>query len=264
MKSAADDISILDLSANAYASLHLAVVCPMANEAETAERFVLDVLSNCRQYPFATVTFHAVLDKASRDGTLDLLRNLARTVPELNVIYAPENANVVDAYRRGYAEAWGRGADWILEIDAGYSHRPDQISRLLDRIPDGIDCVFSTRFARGGTYEGGLSRRYLVSRIGGWLARMLLGVRGTDLTSGFQLFSRTSMQRILDHGLRSQGAFFQTEIKTYLRGMRSAEVPITYRPTAQAVRPSAIQDALLVLLLMFVQRLLPRALSRPE
>jgi dolichol-phosphate mannosyltransferase len=235
-------------------SLSLAVVCPMANEAESAQRFILEVMRYCRPYGFRRLSFVSVLDKVSTDGTLDLLRSLESSIPELRTVYAPDNRCVVDAYCRGYREALALGADWILEMDAGFSHLPDQIPRFLDQIAPDIDCVFATRFAHGGVYEGGIGRRFLVSWIGSSLARTLLGLKLTDLTSGFQLFSRAALQRIVDRGLVSRGPFFQTEIKACLKDLNVREVPISYVPTGQVVRTAALHDALRVLALLFAQR----------
>lgn len=195
-----------------------------------------------------------ILDRASTDGTLDLLRAMQPKCPELNVVYAPENRGVVDAYRRGYHEALQSEADWILEIDAGYSHRPDEIVRYLQHAREGVDCVFGTRFRKGGHFQGGLSRRYLVSRLGGLLARTLLGTNLSDMTSGFQLFRRDALRDILANGLLSRGPFFQTEIKYYARKLSAVEVPITYHPTVSTVRGGAISDALKVLSRLCVSR----------
>src|SRR5688500_10284957 len=107
--------------------VRLGVVCPMANERDTAERFVREVLAACQPFGFASVTFFAVLDRVSRDGTLDLLRALEAEEKSLRVVWAPDNRCVVDAYLRGYREALGAGCDWVLEIDAGYSHQPSDI-----------------------------------------------------------------------------------------------------------------------------------------
>ncbi|MFP5304316.1 MAG: hypothetical protein ACLGI7_00650, partial [Gammaproteobacteria bacterium] len=170
---------------------------------------------------------------------------------------------VVDAYVRGYCEALKSDADWILEIDAGYSHDPGQIPGFLAAMRAGADCVFATRFARGGRYVGGLSRRYLISRGGSWLANLLLGTRLSDMTSGFQLFRRAPLEAILAQGLRSRGPFFQTEMKTHAQGWRIAEVPIDYTPSGQVVRSTALSDALQVLWALFTQRVFRRTAVPP-
>ena len=219
----------------------------MANERACAESFVSEVLSACRTGGFEHPTLFVVLDRASVDGTREILQRVAQQCPELRVVEAQESRGVVDAYRRGYREALAADVDWILEIDAGYSHRPEELGRFLEHTRAGADCVFATRFSRGGRYEGGLSRRYLVSRGGSALARLLLGSKLSDMTSGYQLFSRNALAQILAHGLRSNGPFFQAEMKFHARGLHFREVPITYRPTASAVRRGSIADALRVL-----------------
>jgi len=81
-----------------YSTIKLGIVCPMANERKTAESFVCDVLEKCRKFNFKSVSFFVILDNASKDGTIDIMRNLSKQVYELNVVFAPENQCVVDAY----------------------------------------------------------------------------------------------------------------------------------------------------------------------
>ena len=96
----------------------------MANESETAVAFVDAVLAEVAAYPFASIEFFVVVDRASTDPTREVLEAAARDRPALRVVWAPENRGVADAYVRGYREALAGGCDWILEIDAGFSHRP--------------------------------------------------------------------------------------------------------------------------------------------
>src|ERR1043165_7083071 len=149
--------------------LKLGIVCPMANEEALAEKFVNELLDVCNSAGFALVEMFVVLDKASKDNTLPLLRKLEKQRPQLNVIWAPENRSVVDAYIRGYGEAIKAGCDWILEIDAGYSHQPADVPQFFAAMAEGRDCVFGSRFCDGGSLEGPLKRR-IVSRGGTVLA----------------------------------------------------------------------------------------------
>src|SRR5215207_4140913 len=147
-------------------NVNLGVVCPMANERDTAERFVREVLAACHPFRFKSLTFFAVLDRVSRDGTLDLLRELEATVPQLRVVWAPENRCVVDAYLRGYREALDAGCDWVLEIDAGYSHQPSDIPAFFEKMSEGHDCVFGSRFCPGGRISDSSLKREAISRGG--------------------------------------------------------------------------------------------------
>ncbi len=135
-------------AASICSTMRLGIVCPMANESETAEAFVKAVLSHCGE--FRDVRFFAVIDKVSSDNTLDILQRLAVVAPSVHVLWAPENTCVVDAYVRGYREALAWGADWILEMDAGFSHDPGRMPIFFARMAEGNDCVFGSRFARGG------------------------------------------------------------------------------------------------------------------
>jgi dolichol-phosphate mannosyltransferase len=220
----------------------LGIVCPMANESATAVSFVKDVLEQCRSQSFRSVTFFAVLDNKSRDGTLELLRTLASEQKQLQVVWAPENRCAVDAYLRGYAEAVNAGCDWILEIDAGYSHQPSDIPQFFAKMASGYDCVFGSRFCEGGSMQAPVKRR-VFSRGGTVLANTLLGTKLKDMTSGFEMFSRRALQEVLARGIHSRGHFFQTEIRTHCRNMAVAEVPIQYRLASESVNGAVLKDA---------------------
>ena len=225
----------------------------MANEAETATRFVNSVLANCTA--LRSRKFLAIVDQASGDGTRQILESHATTLPELAVIWAPENRGVVDAYVRGYREALQTNADWILEIDAGFSHQPSDIPSLLEKMRHGYDCVFGSRFCAGGSFVDRSFARYWIS-FGGTLAtNFLLGTKLTDMTSGFQLFTREALEIILRRGIRSRGPFFQTEMKTHCRDLNVVEVPIQYRSPTHVVGSAALGDAFVNLMRLFRARL---------
>jgi len=229
-----------------FAEVSLGIVCPMANEAATAEAFVDAVLTECRAYGLGDVTLFAVVDRVSVDDTRELLDALASAEPALRVVWAPETRGVADAYLRGYREALDAGCDWILEIDAGFSHEPAQIGAFLETMARGYDCVFGSRFRAGGADHAG-TKRQLVSRGGTVLTNALLGTRLTDMTSGFELFSRAALEGALAKGVTSTGPFFQTELKVHCRNLRVAEVPIRYDTDSERVGRKAIAESFLTL-----------------
>lgn len=235
--------------------ISLGVVCPMANEEESAERFVREVLAQCLPRGFRSVKFFAVLDKVCRDRTRELLEAMSKERPELSVVWAPENRSVVDAYVRGYREALAAGCDWILEIDAGFSHSPTDIPQFFDRMLEGYDCVFGSRFCKGGSVSDSSTKREVISRGGTLLANLLLGTKLKDMTSGFEMFTRGALEQILKRGIRSRGPFFQTEIKAYCKNLRIAEVPIQYRAASHNVGNQAIKDSFSNLWRLFRLRL---------
>jgi dolichol-phosphate mannosyltransferase len=223
----------------------------MANEGDLATVFCQEVLKNCPG--FKKVTFFAVFDRVTKDESLDRMRELESSEPRLRVVWAPENRCVVDAYMRGFKEALAAGCDWILEIDAGFSHQPADIPQFFDAMEQGMDCVFASR-SLGRFKDSSLKRRF-VSWGGTVLANLLLGTRQTDMTSGFELFTARTLRMVLDRGIQSRAHFFQTEIKTYCRNLRFVEVPITYRAASPRLGSSAIAEAFQQLWRLFRLRL---------
>jgi dolichol-phosphate mannosyltransferase len=238
------------------AGLKLGIACPMANEVETAVAFVDEVVAVCRaDAHFSTVAFFAVLDSASTDGTREALLGHRSVLPELRVVEAAESRCIVDAYVRGYREALREGCDWVLEIDAGYSHRPADIPRFFARIDAGYDCIFGSRFCAGGDMSRAALNRRVLSRFGTALSNLMLHTRLEDMTSGFQLFSRRAIESILERGIHSRGPFFQTEMKAYCHRMQIAEVPITYSGGSHAIGLPALVDSIAGLLRLYRLRL---------
>ncbi|MDH3376063.1 MAG: glycosyltransferase [Gammaproteobacteria bacterium] len=239
-------------------TINLGIVCPMGNEAPTAESFVKETLAVTRAHGFKSIKFFTILDDVCKDGTMDILREQARDTPELNVVYAPDNRCIADAYLRGYSEALRAGCDWILEIDAGFSHNPANIPLFLEKMKDGYDCVFGSRFCEGGSITNSSRVRYLISWGGSLLTNLLLRTRLSDLTSGFELFKHSALQSIVDRGIRSKGPFFQTEIKIYAHPFNIVEVPIQYEAASHSVGGKGIAEALFNLFYLFRLRVMKR------
>lgn len=233
------------------AAVRLGVVCPMANEGDEAVAFCKDALDQCRG--FKEVSFFAVFDRVTTDSSLEQMRALERVEPRLRVVWAPENRSAVDAYQRGYREALNSDCDWILEIDAGYSHLPGDIPQFFDAMEQGMDCVFGSRIL-GSFGKSPLKRRF-ISMGGTLLTNAVLGTRQTDMTSGFEMFTRQALQTVLDRGIQSKAHFFQTEIKTYCRKMRIVEVPISYQVASPRLKFPAVKDAFRQLGRLFQMRL---------
>jgi dolichol-phosphate mannosyltransferase len=233
--------------------IKLGIVSPMANERDTAVDFVREVLAQCGA--FREVTFFAVLDNKSKDGTVDLLREFGKSEKRLNVVWAPENRCVVDAYVRGYREAMAAGCDWILEIDAGFSHKPEDMPRFFAMIGQGYECIFGSRFCEGAKLSETPLKRRVISKGGTILTNILVGTRLKDMTSGFEFFSRKALARVLEKGIMSKAHFFQTEIKTHCRVFKCVEVPIHYSAPSNSVNNKVLKDAFANLFRLFKLRI---------
>jgi len=179
-----------------------------------------------------------------RPPTSGLRPPTSALLPAVHCVWAPENRCVVDAYFRGYREAYAAGAEWILEMDGGLSHLPEEIPRFIEAMEAGVDFAAGSRFIDGSNYHESRFARWLTSRGGTWVSNFLLGTKMKDMTSGFECFSREAMKRVLDHGVKSKAHFFQTEIRYLMHQLKWVEVPITYSCPSKSVGQNSLKDAL--------------------
>jgi len=223
-----------------------AIVTPLANEACYFELFVSQLKIALDALKCGYVYF--IVDNASKDNTLSLCHALSEKDPRFITIFAPENKNVVDAYVRGFQEAYNAGHEFMIEMDAGLSHDPKQLPRFIECLLSGYECVWGSRnISNGSNKESPFTRRFL-SHIGTLLANILLGTRLKDMTSGFQGFQRHVVSQFIQYKLRSTAHFYQTELRYLLRHYKQIEIPITYRSPSKSVHIKSIINALQTLL----------------
>lgn len=222
-----------------------AVVIPMANEEADFAPFVEQLSAAMDYLEGGTVYF--VVDEASKDRTYELCQEIEAKDPRYHTVWAPENRNVVDAYLRGFREALDRGHEIIIEMDGGLSHDPRALSAFLRALHEGNDCAFGSRYINGGSMVDSAWQRRLLSKGGSTLARILLGVRFEDMTSGYQAFRREILLRVMERPLLSRAHFYQTELRYLLRREKAIEVPIHYRAPSPRVSQNAIKNSFAVL-----------------
>lgn len=234
-----------------------AVVVPLANEESELPELVATLRATMDHLVGGTVYF--IVDRVSKDRTLEHCRAVEREDGRFITKWLPENRNVVDAYVNGFRAALQDGHEIIIEMDAGLSHDPRAIPAFLRALNEGNDCAFGSRYINGGSMVDSPWRRRALSKGGTILAQMLLGAKLADMTSGYQAFRRVVLLRLVAYPLRSHAHFYQTELRHLLRHEKLIEVPIHYRAPSPRVSPGAIRDSLAVLGHYFVKRLLGRS-----
>ena len=238
---------------SSYTDMNFAVVVPMANEEAEFAPFV-DSLSSVLD-SIGAGSVYIVLDKVSKDNTRAMADELALRDKRFHVVFEPQNRNVVDAYLRGYREAYNRGHDFIIEMDAGLSHDPTALPHFLDHLINGVSCVFGSRFVPGGSMENAEFKRVFLSRFGTFLSNVLLGTKLRDMTSGYQGFTREVVDLFLRYGLLSTGHFYQTELRYLLRDFNCREIPIRYTTPSPLVSNDSVKNSLQLLFYYFRLRL---------
>jgi dolichol-phosphate mannosyltransferase len=224
----------------------MAVAIPMANEENEFDPFVSTLKEVFNRLGFGTAYF--VIDNVSKDRTLELCKELSSRDSRFVTIWAPENRNVVDAYLRGIREAYERGHELIIEMDAGMSHDPRALTKFIRVLNEGNECAFGSRFINGGSMADSSFFRVFMSKAGTICARVFLGAKMHDMTSGFQGFHREIVRRFIDYPFRSKAHFYQTEIRYLLRKTRYLEIPIHYRAPSNRISKNAITDSIKTLM----------------
>jgi dolichol-phosphate mannosyltransferase len=199
------------------------VVIPTYDERENIEWIVGRLR---RAVPAVDVL---VVDDGSPDGTGEIADRMAAADPQVTVLHRSEKAGLGAAYLHGFRVALERGYDVIGEMDADGSHQPEQLPDLM-RALENADLVIGSRWVRGGSVVNWPLSRRILSVGGNLYARTLLDIPLRDVTAGYRLFRRTTLERIDLHSVESAGYIFQTDLafRTLRAGLRVVEVPIEF------------------------------------
>jgi dolichol-phosphate mannosyltransferase len=233
------------------------VVIPLANEESGFPEFAAALARVMDAEEGGSV--YLVVDQVSKDRTLDCCKELELRDSRFMTKWLPQNRNVVDAYLNGFRDALAAGYEIIIEMDGGLSHDPRAIPAFLRALNEGNDCAFGSRYINGGSMVDSPFGRRFLSKGGTILARVLLGAKLADMTSGYQGFRRSVLQKVVDYPLLSKAHFYQTELRYLLRHQKLIEVPIHYRAPSPSVSKGAIRNSVAVLLYYFSRRVIGRS-----
>jgi dolichol-phosphate mannosyltransferase len=206
------------------------VIIPTYNERENIARLIGALCEQFRRMPHDMHIL--VVDDSSPDGTSDVVRELQRKYANLHMITG-RKAGLGAAYIRGMTYALRElGAEAVMEMDADFSHKPEDVPRLLVNIEHGADFVIGSRYVPGGTIpsEWGAVRR-ANSLFGNIVARYVAGMyRVRDCTAGFRAIRASLLRRIDLSRLRVQGYAFQVALlhSAIVQGARVVEVPVDF------------------------------------
>ncbi len=199
------------------------VVIPTYNEKDNIEKLSKDVLS---QDPSIHVL---IVDDNSPDGTGDIADRLAYSHERIHAIHRSGKLGLGSAYREGFKIALEMGADYIVEMDADFSHDPATLPRFLEKMQV-FDLVIGSRYLNGVSVVNWPIRRLILSYFASIYTRFITGLRISDCTSGFKCFSRKVLESIDFNRIRSDGYSFQIEMnyRCMEMGYRIGEIPIIF------------------------------------
>jgi len=199
------------------------VIVPTYNESENLPQLIPAILKQGDQFDVL------VVDDNSPDGTGDLADRLAAENQRVHVIHRVGKLGLGTAYVAGFKVALERGYDALFEMDADFSHSPDDLPRLLAAIGD-CDVAIGARWVKGGGTQNWSLLRTLISRGGSLYAKLVLGVPMNDLTSGFKCFRSHVLTSFDLDAIHSNGYAFQVELNylCHRLGYCVTEVPILF------------------------------------
>jgi dolichol-phosphate mannosyltransferase len=171
-----------------------------------------------------------VVDDSSPDGTGEIADRLAAAHDDVEVLHRARKEGLGPAYVAGFRRALSGGARLIAQMDADFSHDPEDLPRLL-AAADQADLVLGSRYVDGGAVAEWGPMRRLISRGGSAYARTLLGLGVSDLTGGYKVFRRSVLEAIELETIPSLGYAFQVETtyRAARAGFRVVEIPIVFR-----------------------------------
>lgn len=199
------------------------IVIPTYNEKENIQTIVPAVLAQNLGVDIL------VVDDNSPDGTGSIVREMQQSIPQLHLLSRPGKQGLGKAYIAGFRWGMDHGYEIITEMDADFSHRPEDLGLLLSKLKD-HDFAVGSRYVPGGaTVNWGLVRK-IISRGGGIYARLILGFPLNDWTGGFNAWKKEVLQAIDLSSVESNGYSFQIELKykALKKGFKGAESPIIF------------------------------------
>jgi dolichol-phosphate mannosyltransferase len=203
------------------------VVIPTFNEAEnlptiTKELFSLGIA------PMEIL----VVDDDSPDGTGRVADDLSQIYPgRFHVIHRKGKLGLGTAYIEGFKWALKHGADYVVQMDADFSHSPAYLIQFMNTIKD-HDVVVGSRYVHGGKLDErwGWGRWFLSWWANSVWVRLILGTKTKDATAGFKCWRRSALDRINLNQIRSNGYVFQVEMCYVAEklGLKIKEIPIYF------------------------------------
>lgn len=202
------------------------VIIPTYNEKENIKNIITAVFEKNPQVHIL------VVDDNSPDGTQDIVKEMmSKQSEQLFLLQRPGKQGLGKAYLAGFEWGLSNSYDSLVEMDADFSHRPEDLIEILKKLAEPqTDFVVGSRYVSGGrTVNWGLMRK-IISRGGGIYARLILGFPLNDWTGGFNAWKSHVLKALDFKEVRSNGYSFQIELKykSLKNGFNGAECPIVF------------------------------------
>ncbi len=202
------------------------VIIPTYNEKENIENIIRAVFA--REVAFELL----IIDDGSPDGTANIVKQLQKEFPDrLHILERKGKLGLGTAYIAGFKWALERKYDYVFEMDADFSHNPNDLVKLYKACNEGgADVAIGSRYVSGVNVVNWPIGRVLMSYFASKYVRFVLGMKIADTTAGFKCYKRKVLETIELDKIRFKGYAFQIEMKftAYKCGFKLVEVPIIF------------------------------------
>lgn len=201
------------------------VIIPTYNEKENIEKMIRKVFS-------LPVPFHLlIVDDGSPDGTGNIVKQLSEEFSgRLFLEERKGKLGLGTAYIHGFKWALKKNYDFIFEMDADFSHNPDDLLRLREACLNSADVAIGSRYVKGGRVVNWPIGRILISYFASVYVKMVLLININDTTAGFKCYKKRVLEKINLDTIKFVGYAFQIEMKYTAKrlGFKIVEVPVTF------------------------------------
>lgn len=201
------------------------VLIPTYNEKENIEKIIRKVFS------LATPFHVLIIDDGSPDGTASIVKNLQKEFPEYLFIEERKGKlGLGTAYIHGFNWALKHAYDFIFEMDADFSHNPEDLPRLREACLNGADVAIGSRYIKGVNVVNWPMGRVLMSYFASVYVRIITGIAIQDATAGFKCYRKEVLKTIQLNKIKFVGYAFQIEMKftAIKHGFKVVEIPIIF------------------------------------
>ena len=207
------------------------IIIPTYNEKENIEKIILKVFS-------LEKLFHIlIIDDGSPDGTANIVKKLQQQYPDqLHIEERTGKLGLGTAYIHGFKWALNRDYQFIFEMDADFSHNPDDLIRLYEASTiDGGDVSIGSRYVKGVNIVNWPMARLLMSFFASKYVKLITGMPIHDSTAGFKCYNRKVLETIKLKKIQFVGYAFQIEMKfkAWKYGFNLVEVPVIFTDRAE-------------------------------
>ncbi|MDR1983865.1 MAG: polyprenol monophosphomannose synthase [Prevotellaceae bacterium] len=201
------------------------VIIPTYNEKENIDAIIRKVFSLDGDFNIL------IVDDGSPDGTANIVKQLQNEFPNrLNLVERSGKLGLGTAYTTGFEWCLKNDADYIFEMDADFSHNPDDLIRLYNACKNGADVAIGSRYLTGMNVVDWPFSRLLISYSASKYVRIITGMKIKDSTAGFICYKRKTLEAMNFNNIRMKGYGFQIEMKYTASklGFKIEEVPIIF------------------------------------